>query len=178
MKMIKNKIYVIVLLEAVLFLLLIFMDQLSKCYIIKSLKELHNQVLIPNFLEFYYVENTGAAFGILQNQKIFFLFITFILSGILIFLLAKIPKERKYSALIVAIILLLSGGIGNAIDRIRFDFVIDFIYVKIIDFPVFNFADLCVTSGSFLILILLLFFYKEQDLEFLSFKQKKYRQLK
>lgn len=178
MKMIKNKKYVIVLLEAVLFLLLIFMDQLSKCYIIKSLKEQHNQVLIPNFLEFYYVENTGAAFGILQNQKIFFLFITFILSGILIFLLAKIPKERKYSALIVAIILLLSGGIGNAIDRIRFDFVIDFIYVKIIDFPVFNFADLCVTSGSFLILILLLFFYKEQDLEFLSFKQKKYRQLK
>lgn len=94
-----------------------------------------------------------------------------ILSGILIFLLRKIPIEKKYYLLIFSILAILTGGLGNAIDRIRFNFVIDFIYIKIINFPAFNFADFCISSGTICILFLIFFRYKEQDLDFLSFKQ-------
>lgn len=176
--MIKNKKSLFIILEVMFVSILLFLDQISKHYIYIHMKPNGNVVIISDILEFQYVENTGAAFGMLQDQKIFFLFITVILSGILIFLLRKIPVEKKYFLLIFSILAILTGGIGNAIDRIRFNFVIDFIYIKIIDFPVFNFADFCISSGTICILFLIFFRYKEQDLDFLSFKQRKYRQLK
>ena len=74
--------------------------------------------------------------------------------------------------------LVLGGGVGNMIDRIRLDYVVDFIYFSCINFPIFNFADMCVTIGTIVLVILILFVYKENDLSFLGFHQKKYREIK
>ena len=65
--------------------------------------------------------------------------------------------------------LICAGGIGNMIDRIRFDYVVDFIYFKVIDFPVFNVADIMITIGTVLFFIVVLFFVKEEELQFLRF---------
>ena len=77
-----------------------------------------------------------------------------------------------------AVILVLSGGIGNMIDRIRYDYVVDFIYFVLINFPMFNVADIYVSVSTVVLVILLLFYYKENDLNFISFKQKRYREIK
>lgn len=74
--------------------------------------------------------------------------------------------------------LIAAGAIGNMIDRIRLDYVVDFIYIVLINFPIFNVADIYVSVATAILVILLLFVYKEQDLNFISFKQKKYREIK
>ena len=76
------------------------------------------------------------------------------------------------------LVLIASGAIGNLIDRMSQQFVVDFLYFKLIDFPIFNVADIYVTCAAIYIVILLLFGYKESDLEFLSFRTKKFRDVK
>ena len=78
-----------------------------------------------------------------------------------------------YSKLHISLILIAAGAIGNLIDRVRLGYVVDFFYFSLINFPVFNVADIYVTVSSFYLVILLLFVYKESDLEFLAFKTKK-----
>ena len=72
----------------------------------------------------------------------------------------------------------MAGAFGNLIDRIRLDYVIDFFYFELINFPIFNVADMYVSFATVILVILLLFVYKESDLNFISFKQKKYREIK
>ena len=75
--------------------------------------------------------------------------------------------------------MLFAGAIGNMIDRLLYDYVVDFIYFVIIHFPIFNVADIYVTISTFTMVILFLFFYKENDFSFLSFRQQqKYREMK
>ena len=70
------------------------------------------------------------------------------------------------------------GAIGNLIDRLRFDYVVDFIYIVLINFPIFNVSDMYVTFSTALLVIQVLFIYKENDFNFLSFNQKRIRELK
>ena len=72
---------------------------------------------------------------------------------------------------------MIAGGIGNMIDRFRFDYVVDFISFVLINFPVFNVADCYIVTSVIILFILFLFVYKEKDLEFLNFKQNKYREM-
>lgn len=74
--------------------------------------------------------------------------------------------------------LIAAGAIGNMIDRIRLNYVVDFIYIVLINFPIFNLADMYVTFSTALLVIALLFFYKESDLYFIGFSQKKFRDVK
>lgn len=71
-----------------------------------------------------------------------------------------------------------AGAIGNMIDRIRFDYVVDFIYIVLINFPIFNVADMYVTFATVILVFQVLFVYKDNDFNFLSFNQKKFRELK
>ena len=75
------------------------------------------------------------------------------------------PASKKFLPLRICAILIVSGAIGNLIDRIRLQYVIDFFYFKLIDFPVFNVADIFVTVSTILLLVLVLFYYKEEDFE-------------
>ena len=88
------------------------------------------------------------------------------------------PSDRKYNKLHVFLTFIASGAIGNMIDRLRLDYVVDFISFVLIHFPIFNVADIYVTVATAFLVILILFFYREEDLRFLSFKQTKYRELK
>ena len=117
-------------------------------------------VLIENVLNLTYVENTGAAFGIFNNHTnilsiigiIFFVIITYIVAS----------KKLKGTSIIVALAFLAGGGISNVCDRIKFGFVVDYIDFTLINYPVFNLADICVVLSCIFIFIKILF-TKESD---------------
>ncbi len=135
-------------------IILILLDQFSKFLVQSYLINREPLVLIDNFLRLYYVENRGAAFGILQGARSLLTIITVIvlvfLSIYLIKNYRKLPKIYLFS-----ISLLIGGTIGNFIDRIRLHYVVDFISVKIFNynFAVFNFADMFIVIGTILICI-------------------------
>lgn len=161
-----------------LFLFLIIAEQVTKYLAVVHLKNQAAIPLIDGALELRYLENRGAAFGMLQNQKVFLIFVAVIILVVFTYILVKTPAQKKYIWGHMALILIASGGAGNMIDRIRLDYVVDFIYFSLINFPIFNVADIFVTVGTILLIVLLLFIYKEEDLYFLSFKTKTYREVK
>lgn len=147
-------------------------DQLTKFLAVENLKDKADIPLIPNVLYFQYLENRGAAFGIFQDQKIFLILLTSLILIGVCYVLWKIPADKKYIYLKLLCFLITAGGIGNLIDRIRLDYVIDFIYFAPIDFPIFNVADIYVSVGMILLFIVVLFYYKDADFEFLKWKSK------
>ena len=124
-------------------------------------------------LYFQYLENRGAAFGIFQGQKWLLLGLTgLVILGVL-YVLWKLPAEKKFLLLKILCFFIVSGGLGNMIDRMRLNYVVDFIYFSPIDFPIFNVADIYVTVSMILLFVLVMFYYKEEDFEFLKWKQNK-----
>lgn len=167
----------IILLDLLLFILLIVADQVTKYLAIVHLKGQAAIALIDGVLELQYLENRGSAFGMLQNQKVFLLFVGVLFMAVLLFFVIKMPAEKKFIPANIVFTMVMAGGIGNMIDRIRFDFVVDFISFVLINFPIFNVADIFIVIGTFSLFVLFMFVYKEKDLEFLSFKQNRYREM-
>lgn len=141
---------------------LVFLDQLTKWLVVLRLKPISDFPIINNVFHLTYVENRGAAFGILQGKHLFFIIMTSIVMVFITIYYFKLPSERKYHWMRLALILLAGGAIGNLMDRIRLGYVIDFLYFKLIDFPVFNFADICVVVGV-AILSLFILINPEED---------------
>ncbi len=112
--------------------------------------------VIRDVLYLTYVENRGAAFGILQNRQWLLIGVTVMV--ILAMLLYIVWKKPQNKLLIASFALIIGGGIGNLIDRLRLSYVIDFIDFRLIHFPVFNIADICVVCGAILLCIYVLFF--------------------
>lgn len=145
--------------------ILTVIDQISKLYIIKTMELYDSIPVIDGILDIHYIRNAGAAWGIFQNKQILFYIETVIILTMALLLYIRCLSKDKYKDIRILILLISSGAIGNFIDRIRFKYVIDFIYFKIINFPVFNIADCYVTIGVFLLIILMLFKYKEADFD-------------
>lgn len=146
--------------------LLIFLDQITKAAAVTHLKNHASFIILDGVFELRYLENRGAAFGLMQNQRTLFLIATvLILIVIIYFYLKKIPNERRFLWLNMIAILFFAGAIGNFIDRLVQNYVIDFFYFILIDFPIFNVADIYVTVAAFLLIFLCLFYYKEEDFE-------------
>lgn len=157
--------------------LLIFLDQITKAVAVTHLKNQAPYIIWNGVFELHYLENRGAAFGLMQNQRTLFLIATvLILIVIIYFYLKKIPNERRFVWLDAIAILFFAGAIGNFIDRLVQDYVIDFFYFVLIDFPIFNVADIYVTVAAFLLIFLCLFYYKEEDFERVFSSQKDKRQ--
>ena len=147
-------------------IILIVIDQLAKAAAVTHLRGQESLVLWDGVFELRYLENHGAAFGLLQNQRTFFIISTVILLILLVYLyLKRIPDERRYQWLNVIIVLYIAGAVGNFIDRLLNEYVIDFFYFVLIDFPIFNIADIYVVVSTGLLLVLGFFFYKEEDFE-------------
>lgn len=157
---------------------LIALDQYTKQWAKVYLKDKPAYNLINGILELNYLENQGAAFGMLPNQKVFFIFVAIVILFVVGYVLIKVPDQKKYTILHFLFSLIVAGSIGNMIDRVRYDYVVDFIYFVRLNFPIFNVADIYATVSAIVLLFLLLFIYKENDLYFISFKQKRYRELK
>lgn len=146
-------------------------DQLSKMMAESALKNQGPIVLIPNIFQLEYLENQGAAFGILQDQRLVFFVITIAALIGLTFLYFRIPNESRYRPMEGCYILFTAGALGNFIDRVMQGYVIDFFYFKWIDFPIFNVADIYVTVAVILLLVLILFYYDEEELDFVGRKK-------
>lgn len=144
---------------------LVCIDQFTKYLVVGHLKDRPAYVLIRNIFQLEYLENRGAAFGILQNQRVFFYISVLLITAAVIWFYSKVPMEKKYLPLRICAVLIVGGAFGNCIDRICLNYVVDFFYFKLIDFPIFNVADIYVTVAAFLLVILILVYYKEEDLE-------------
>ena len=149
---------------------LILIDQLSKVWALSALRGTEGIVVIPNVFELSYLENRGAAFGILQDHQIFFVLITVAAAVILTWIYRRIPQTKKYIPLRISYALIMAGAFGNLIDRVFRGYVVDFFYFKWIDFPVFNVADIYVTVTMILLLILILLTGKENMDETIEIK--------
>ncbi|MBS6676283.1 MAG: signal peptidase II [Clostridiales bacterium] len=152
---------------------LVAFDQWTKNLAVEHLKGQEDISLIPGVICLHYLENRGAAFGIFQDQRTFLLILTAIILICVCYVLWRIPSDKKYNLLKLLCIMITAGGIGNLIDRVRLNYVVDFIYFSLIDFPVFNVADIYVTTSMFLLLILVLCYYKDEDFQFLKWKREK-----
>lgn len=153
--------------------ILIFIDQYTKILAFTHLKGQNPFVIWDGVFELRYLENRGAAFGMLQNQQVFFIFMTIIVLIAIVFIYKRTPDTKRYLPLRLTAIFITAGAIGNMIDRMFRGYVVDFFYFSLIDFPIFNVADIYVTVTFFLLAILLLFYYKDSELEIYSFRKKK-----
>ncbi len=173
----KKKIFLCV--DFLLIVLLIFLDQFTKYLAVINLQDKPAIKLIDGVLELNFLKNRGAAFGMLQNQKVFFVMIAILIILIIIYVLFRLPDDKKYNVMHFLLVMIASGAAGNMIDRVKQDYVVDFIYFVLINFPIFNVADIYVTVATFVFVILFIFYYKESDFDFLSFKQQnKFREFK
>lgn len=153
----------------------VFLDQYTKILAAAYLKGKEAISLISGVLElkYLYPENRGIAFGMFQGSTTFFAVVSMVLFALIIWVFIKVPKTRYYVPLMAVCVLMLSGALGNMIDRIFRGYVVDFIYISLIDFPVFNMADIYVVCGALLLVSLVFFKYKkDDDFDFLSFRKK------
>ncbi|WP_138158951.1 signal peptidase II [Peptoniphilus catoniae] len=139
--------------------ILILIDQISKHLVVEFLKGKPPLVIIDKVLNFYYLENRGAAFGIMQDRRILFIIITIIIILVLLSIILKSYRQNSF-LYNLSLGLILGGAIGNFIDRIRLHYVVDFISVRIFgyDFAVFNLADSFIVIGTILLIIMILFY--------------------
>lgn len=153
-------------------LLLTFIDQWTKYLAVLHLKNQESIVLIPGVFQLQYLENHGAAFGILQGQQWIFFLMTIVYLVAAVWIYLRIPKTKKYFLLHMIAVVLTAGALGNFIDRISQGYVVDFFYFSLIDFPIFNVADIYVVLSFIGLAICILFVYKDEDFAFLNLKKK------
>jgi signal peptidase II len=144
---------------------IIGLDQLVKFYISSNFQLGQEQTLIPGFLSFYYLHNTGGAFSLLEGKMWFFFLITLVALIAAIYFLVKNLHNSKW--LTIGISLFLAGAVGNFIDRMYQGFVVDMFRFDFIDFAIFNVADVSLVAG-----VICLFIYMILD-ERKSGKKKK-----
>lgn len=141
----------------------IVIDQLTKMWVLGTLMQVRDIPIIDGVLHFHYAENTGAAFSMMNDVAWFPVLVTIIAVAASIFAIVYV-FTRKYKMHVLEIIsigLVIGGAIGNQIDRLRFGYVIDFIYVKLINFAIFNVADSALVVGAILLSVYILFFHEK-----------------
>ena len=173
--------------SSIIVLMLVIFDQVTKYFATIKLKANDAYVIINDVFELQYLENQSAAFSLdpvsiihhffpikafdenpalfLKTKMIFFIVLTAICIFLLIKLYLRIPDIKRYMVLNGVIIVLVAGALGNLIDRIIHNYVIDFFYFSLINFPIFNVADIYVTCSVFVLAYLILFFLNEDDFE-------------
>ena len=139
---------------------LVSLDQLSKLWAIKSLQPVGKIAIIEDVFNLRYVENTGAAFSMLQGKTLILIAVPIIASIGMIYLLCSKTVKSKIGSW--GITLILAGALGNLVDRIFRGAVVDMFDFTLINFPVFNVADICVTIGAVLFFIYAIFFYEDK----------------
>lgn len=145
------------MLSIIIILIVIAIDQLSKIACANALKLGESIEIIKGVFSIAYVENRGAAFGMLQNAQVFFIIATVIACGAMLYFMIK-EYKRMHTAMRISLALIFAGALGNFIDRVALGYVRDMLYFKLIDFPVFNVADSAICIGAAILIIDVLFF--------------------
>lgn len=173
--------------SGMLAVILIAIDQFTKYLAVIFLKDKPAIPIIKDVFELQYLENTSAAFGMdpisllhnifqfdifnknpqlyLNVRMGFFYILTIAMILLFIWIFLKIPNKKRFMFIDWILIFISAGAIGNLIDRISQQFVVDFLYFKLIDFPIFNVADIYVTCAAIALLVLGIFYYKDEDYE-------------
>lgn len=145
------------------FVILTILDQWTKALCVAELKGQSPYVLLDGVLELRYIENRGAAFSLFQDATVFFWVIAVVAMSFIAWFLWKMPAERRFVPIRIILVFIAAGAMGNLIDRIQLRYVRDFIYFSLINFPVFNVADIYVTVSVAFLILLVLFYYKDSD---------------
>ena len=146
----------------------LLLDLLTKGLIIKHVVPNvgDSAKVLPPIINFIYVKNTGAAWGIFGGRPIFLIILTSIILALFItFYVLRVKKAGEKSSILLAVGagLIVGGAVGNLIDRIFLGYVRDFINFMFMNFPVFNFADVALTFGVIIIAIYFLFYYSKEE---------------
>lgn len=147
--------------------LLVAIDQLTKFMVRSNFALYETKPLIKNVFHLTYIQNTGIAWGMFKNGREIFLILTVVILSVCSYFYKKIPKDRHYIPIRVCLVFLVSGAIGNFIDRISLHYVVDFFDFRLINFPVFNVADIYVTVSMIVLILLCIFFYKDHEIDLL-----------
>lgn len=168
-----------IVLPAAIVALIVGLDQWVKILTLKYIRGTEGFYIINKVLRICFVKNEGMAWGMLQNKQVLFIILTPIVVAGLVYVYYRMPFEKKFVWLRICDIFLVGGAIGNLIDRIFrggqlfHGYVVDMIYVEIINFPVFNIADSFITVGFAMLVILFIFVYKESDFDLIFGGSKK-----
>lgn len=138
-------------------ILLIASDQIAKYLAVQYLLPIDTLPLVQDVLHLTYAENTGAAFSMLSGNQTLLIgvtSVTLVIMAVILFVIRKKPNELLMQ---FAMIMILGGGIGNLIDRVRLHYVVDFIDFRLINFAIFNLADTWVNIGTALLFYVILF---------------------
>ncbi len=141
---------------------LVGIDQLTKWWAATYLAQVDAIPVIKGVFEFRYCENTGVAFSMFENQQWLFIPLSLLATVAVLVMLFR-SQLNRYKTFVVTCILIASGALGNLIDRVLYGYVIDFLYFRLINFPIFNFADCCVTIGGALMFVVFIFLYKDDE---------------
>ncbi len=153
--------------------LLVFLDRITKIWAVNHLKDQPAIELWPGVFELQYLENNGMAFGMLQNGQVFFYIMTAVILLVMLYLLYRTPLKKRFLPMLIVLIMMTGGAVGNLIDRIATKYVVDFLSFTLISFPIFNVADTFVTLSSIALFILLVFVYKDEEFtEIYGFRKK------
>lgn len=155
----------IYILPILLIALLTAFDQLTKYMVTSSFALYESRVVIKNILSFTYIRNAGVAWGMFQGKRIVFLVLTAVVLLFCFYLYANIAEQKKYRLLRIALIVLVSGAVGNMIDRIKLGYVVDFFCLEFINFPIFNVADIFVVVSMIGIFLLIMFKYSNEEFD-------------
>ena len=158
--------------DLISFILLIALDQWTKALAVAKLMNQEPFIIIPKVFQLRYLENRGAAFGMMQGQQTFFIISAAAALLAIIYIYFKLPWERRFHPLRIVGIFIGAGAVGNLIDRVLLGYVVDFFYFELIDFPIFNVADIYVTCATIILALLIVFYYKEDELDCLFLKKK------
>lgn len=180
--MLKNKKFLSIILVVSIFVATLLLDLLTKGLIIPNHipKVGDNIDVIPGFINFIYVKNTGAAWGMFAGRPIFLIIISILVLGLLLaYYGLRIKRTNEKSSVLfgISIGLIAGGCIGNLIDRIIFGYVRDFINFQFMNFPVFNFADIALTVGMAVLVVYFIFFYSKEEKSIKETKQNKNQQI-
>ena len=147
------------------FILLILFDQWTKSLAVANLMNQEPFVIVKDVFQLRYLENRGAAFGMMQGQQTFFVISALIAVAVITYVYFKLPWEKRFHPLRAVVLFIAAGAVGNLIDRLVLGYVVDFFYFELIDFPIFNVADIYVTCATIILALLILFYYKEDELD-------------
>ena len=183
------------LIAGIAFVLMIALDQFTKYLAYTNLRGQEDAVWIKNVFVLHYLENQSAAFGkdpvtllnnalhftsnattLLTAKMVFLSLLTIVVVILIAWILRRIPETKRFQPLNVLLVIFCAGAVGNLIDRIAHNYVIDFFYFELINFPVFNVADIYVTCSAILLLILGVFYYKDKDYEQIFPSRKKHEE--
>lgn len=152
--------------------LLVALDQWTKQLARTHLKPAGTPYVIwQGVFEFLYSENTGAVWGIMQGQTAFLTVVTVVILILLIYAYIRIPFQKCYAPVLCINLFIIAGAVGNFIDRLTNHYVTDFMYIRLINFPIFNVADMYVSIGAVVMLVLAFTVYREEEWAFFTIKK-------